>query len=180
MAHVAERLSDLVHHVFRRVSVEPDDHIERPTCAESNLVSFPRWARRLLAVQRDIHIFHARKVRPARISDHVAMLVEDAVRVERDHILSVHQPHPKNARRLHVEIALAPLESKKRRRAAAGVAERDLYLDAEEIERQKTAQVSARCGNARIVKGRRWMPEIPYSLDAGVARHVPDGPHRKS
>src|SRR5262249_62080728 len=36
MAHVAERLRELIHHVLWRVGVEPDDHIELPARAESD------------------------------------------------------------------------------------------------------------------------------------------------
>src|SRR5436309_764961 len=103
------------------------------------------------------------------------MLIKDAVRVERDDVRSPRQSRSINARRLHVEIALASFESEKRRRAAAGVAQRNLYVDAQEIERQETAQVATRCCNACIVKGLWWMPEILHGPDAGVARYIPDG-----
>src|SRR5262249_7090937 len=162
MAHVAERLRELIHYVLWRVGMEPDDHIELPARAERDLVGVPLRPRRRLAVQRDIHVLHAWKIGPAWVSDDVAVFIEDAVREERDHIRSVREPRPINARRLHVEIALAPLERKQRRCAAPGVAQRHLHFDAEEIERQETAQVSARCGDARIVQALRWMLEIRH------------------
>src|SRR3954454_19914771 len=77
-AHVAERLRELIHQLCWRVGVQPDDHIKLTARAERDLIGFPLRARRRLAVQRDVHVLHAWKIGPARVSDDVAMLIEHA------------------------------------------------------------------------------------------------------
>src|SRR5262249_48852859 len=123
---------------------------------------------RFLTMQSHVNFFDARKIRPSRIPDDIAVSVENTVGIERNNVLSVGKPCSEHAGCLHVEIALTALERQERRCAALRVAKRDLDIDAEEIESEKPAEVASRRGNAGVVKWLRGMLEVGDCLNTRV------------